>query len=54
MRALISETVEAPPTDGQRDLLKRLSDGIAERAKALDQVNRQEYATVMKLASPKK
>jgi photosystem II stability/assembly factor-like uncharacterized protein len=45
---------DAPPTDGQRDLLKRLSDGIAERAKALDQVNRKEYATVMKLASPKK
>ena len=45
---------DAPPTDGQQDLLKRLSDGIAERANALDQVNRQEYSSLMKLAGPKK
>jgi hypothetical protein len=45
---------DAPPTDGQQDLLKRLSDGIAERAKALQQVDRQEYDAVMKLAKAKK
>ena len=49
-----ASTADAPPTDSQQDLLKRLSDGIAERARALEQVNRQEYAAVMKLAGPKK
>jgi hypothetical protein len=44
---------DAPPTEGEKDLFKRLSDGIAERAKLLEQVKGQEYAAVMKLAAPR-
>ena len=45
---------DAPPTDGERDLLKRLSDAIGERAQQLDEVNRREYADLMKLAGNRK
>jgi photosystem II stability/assembly factor-like uncharacterized protein len=45
---------DAPPTEGEKDLLKRLSDGIAERVRLLDQVNRQEYATLTKLTGSKR
>jgi hypothetical protein len=45
---------DAPPTQGQQDLLKRLSGGTAERATLLEEVNRREYAALVKLAGVKK
>jgi len=45
---------DAPPTQGEQDLLKRLSDGVAEREKLLQQVKGQEYATLVKLTSGKR
>ncbi|HWF86676.1 MAG TPA: hypothetical protein VG222_17580 [Vicinamibacterales bacterium] len=41
---------DAPPTDGEQDLLKRMTDGVVERAKALDAVKNQEFAALVKLA----
>ena len=41
---------DAPPTQGALDLLQRLSDGIAERASLLDEVEHSEFAEVMRLA----
>jgi photosystem II stability/assembly factor-like uncharacterized protein len=45
---------DAPPTQGEQDLLKRLSEGIAERATLLDETNRREYAALVKLAGSKR
>ena len=45
---------DAPPTQGEQDLLKRLSDGVAEREKLLQQVKGQEYAALVKLTSSKR
>jgi hypothetical protein len=45
---------DAPPTQGEQDLLKRLSDGIAEREKLLQQVKGREYANLVKLTSGKR
>jgi photosystem II stability/assembly factor-like uncharacterized protein len=45
---------DAPPTDGEQDLLKRMTAGIAERAQLLDGVKGQEYATLVKLAGSKR
>jgi hypothetical protein len=45
---------DAPPTEGQQELLKRLSEGIAERAKLLTEIDRREYAALMKLAGLKR
>ncbi len=45
---------DAPPTQGELDLLKRLSDGVSEREKLLQQVKGQEYATLVKLTSSKR
>lgn len=42
---------DAPPTDGERDLLKRMSEIIAERAKLLEEVNQKEYAALQKLVA---
>jgi photosystem II stability/assembly factor-like uncharacterized protein len=41
---------DGPPTQGDRDLFQRLSQGVSERVKALDEVERNEFAAVMKLA----
>jgi photosystem II stability/assembly factor-like uncharacterized protein len=41
---------DGPPTDGARDLYRRLSDGVAERVKALDEVERADYAALLRLA----
>ena len=40
-----------PPTDGSKDLLKRLTDGISERSVAADGVERKEMAALTKLAT---
>ena len=40
---------DAPPTDGARQLFARLSQGVAERAKALEDVERDAFAAVMEL-----
>jgi phosphomevalonate kinase len=42
---------DGPPTDGSKDLLKRLTDGVAARASALDAVEKQELAALKKLAA---
>jgi hypothetical protein len=41
---------DAPPTRGAQDLFKRLSDGVDERAAAVEEVEQKEYAELMKLA----
>ena len=41
---------DAPPTQGALDLYQRLSDGIAARARALTEVERNEYAEVLRMA----
>jgi hypothetical protein len=41
---------DAPPTQGALDLFKRLSDGVAERTALVNEVERREYAAVMKAA----
>jgi hypothetical protein len=41
---------DAPPTQGSRDLFKRLSEGVAERVRLVDEVERREFAALMKLA----
>jgi hypothetical protein len=45
---------DAPPTQGEQDLLRRLSAGIADRSRLLDEVNRREYAALIKLAGSKR
>ena len=45
---------DAPPTQGEEELAKRLAQGVDERTTALDGVKSQEYATLVKLAAPKK
>ena len=42
---------DGPPTDGSRDLLRRLTAGISERTTALDGVDKQELATLKRLAA---
>ena len=42
---------DGPPTDGAKDLLKRLTAGIAERTTALDAVDKQELATLKRLTA---
>ena len=42
---------DGPPTDGARDLLKRMIDGIAERKAVLGAVEKQELAALTKLAT---
>lgn len=41
---------DGPPTQGQRDLFKRLSDGVAQRAQAVEEVERNEYAALLSMA----
>jgi hypothetical protein len=41
---------DAPPTQGARDLFQRLSEGVAERARALEEVRSSEYAELMRMA----
>ena len=42
---------DGPPTDGARDLLKRMTDAIAERKAVLGAVEKQELAALTKLAT---
>jgi photosystem II stability/assembly factor-like uncharacterized protein len=42
---------DGPPTDGSKDLLKRLTDGISERSVAVDGVEKKEMAALTKLAT---
>jgi photosystem II stability/assembly factor-like uncharacterized protein len=41
---------DAPPTEGDKELLGRLSEGVTDRIRLVDQVEKTEYATVVKLA----
>ena len=49
-----AQMADAPPTEGQLDLLKRMSATIDDRAKGLDDAKAHEYAVVERLAKPKK
>ena len=42
---------DGPPTDGSKDLLKRLTDGISERSVAVDGVEKKEMAALTKLTT---
>jgi hypothetical protein len=42
---------DGPPTDGSKDLLKRLTAGIAERTAALGEVDKKELAALKRLAA---
>jgi hypothetical protein len=42
---------DGPPTEGAKDLLKRLTDGIAERKTALSAVEKKELAALTKLTA---
>ena len=42
---------DGPPTDGSKDLLKRLTDGISERSVAVEGVEKKEMAALTKLAN---
>jgi hypothetical protein len=42
---------DGPPTDGAKDLLRRLTGGIAERTTALGDVDKKELATLKRLAA---
>jgi hypothetical protein len=42
---------DAPPTEGDRELYGRLSEGIGDRGRLVDQVEKAEYANVVKLAA---
>jgi photosystem II stability/assembly factor-like uncharacterized protein len=41
---------DAPPTEGQRELFRRLSEGVAERFRAVEAVEGSEFATLLRLA----
>ncbi len=41
---------DAPPTEGEKELYGRLSEGVTDRVKLVDQVEKTEYATVVKVA----
>jgi photosystem II stability/assembly factor-like uncharacterized protein len=41
---------DAPPTEGEKELYGRLSEGVTDRVRLVDQVEKTEYATVVKLA----
>ncbi|SRR5579883_49037 len=41
---------DAPPTEGEKELYGRLSEGVAERVRLLDQVEKNEYASVVNAA----
>jgi photosystem II stability/assembly factor-like uncharacterized protein len=41
---------DAPPTEGEKELYGRLSEGVTDRVRLVDQVERVEYAAVMNLA----
>jgi len=43
---------DAPPTQGERDLYKRLSDEVSARKQAVDEVRRKDYAELLRLARP--
>ena len=42
---------DGPPTDGSKDVLKRMTEGIAERVAALNAVEKRELAVLTKLAT---
>jgi photosystem II stability/assembly factor-like uncharacterized protein len=44
---------DAPPTESERELYGRLSEGVTDRVRLVDQVEKTEYAAVVKLASPR-
>jgi hypothetical protein len=42
---------DAPPTEGEKELYGRLSEGVTDRMRLVDQVEKDEYASVAKVAS---
>jgi hypothetical protein len=47
---VFASMADAPPTEGAKDLFRRLSEGVARRAEALEGVERNEYAALLKRA----
>ncbi len=45
-----SSMADAPPTEGEKELYGRLSEGVTDRVRLVDQVEKTEYATVAKVA----
>ncbi|HUA84659.1 MAG TPA: hypothetical protein VMB85_12415 [Bryobacteraceae bacterium] len=45
-----SSMADAPPTEGEKELYGRLSEGVSDRIRLVDQVEKTEYANVEKLA----
>jgi photosystem II stability/assembly factor-like uncharacterized protein len=45
-----SSMADAPPTEGEKELYGRLTEGVTDRMRLVDQVERTEYATVVRLA----
>jgi hypothetical protein len=43
---------DAPPTEGQRELFERLSQGVDERARAVERIEQNEYAELLRMARP--
>ena len=41
---------DAPPTEGEKELYGRLSEGVSDRVRLVEQVEKNEYASVVKLA----
>jgi photosystem II stability/assembly factor-like uncharacterized protein len=41
---------DAPPTEGEKELYGRLSEGVTDRVRLVDQVEKQEYESVVKVA----
>ena len=42
---------DAPPTEGEKELYGRLSEGVTDRVRLVDQVEQREYANVVKVTS---
>jgi hypothetical protein len=44
---------DAPPTEGEKELYGRLSEGVTDRMRLVDQVEKNEYSSVVKVAGAK-
>ena len=41
---------DAPPTEGEKELYGRLSEGVTDRMRLVDQIEKKEYDSVVKAA----
>ncbi len=47
---VFASMADAPPTEGEKELYGRLTEGVTDRVRLVDQVEKAEYAAVVKLA----